>query len=176
MREIRRVLVVDDSEAMLAAAVGQMPDYAVVTESDPGAVLSRVRRVRPDLVILDQWLGSDELTGHKLADEIKLNHPEIVVALWSASFEAVAIRYLQKRCLADKVMPKMTFAQMIGEILGQLDPPEPDWSAILTFGDARRRCAENAVTRCGGNKSEAARRLGVNRTTLVRALSETDQR
>jgi DNA-binding NtrC family response regulator len=42
----------------------------------------------------------------------------------------------------------------------------------MTLEEAERRYAEATVAACGGNQSEAARRLGVGRNTLARKLAQ----
>ncbi|NVB84734.1 MAG: response regulator [Kofleriaceae bacterium] len=171
MRSIARVLVVDDELELLRAARHQLTSCEVLVEDDPTRVQRRVERHEPDVVILDQWLLGD-VKGHEIANSLKQQQPDILVVLWSAGLDVHALRYLQKRCQADLILPKTSFSQLIEELLGLAAPLEPDWNAVLTLGDARRECARVAVTRSCGNKSEAARRLGVNRTTLIRLLRD----
>ncbi len=52
-------------------------------------------------------------------------------------------------------------------------PPEDDAARIplgLTAGEARDAYIRATVRACGGNRSEAARRLGVSRNTVARAF------
>jgi DNA-binding NtrC family response regulator len=53
-------------------------------------------------------------------------------------------------------------------------PPEAEVGAgdewVGTFNDLERKILERAMTRAGGNKSEAARTLGLKRTTFLDKL------
>ena len=46
----------------------------------------------------------------------------------------------------------------------------------LTLEEAERRYVAATVAACDGNKAEAARRLGIGRNTLARALSEAPKK
>ena len=45
----------------------------------------------------------------------------------------------------------------------------------LTVNDARDAYIRATVERCGGNKSEAARQLGVSRNTVAKAVDGVDE-
>jgi DNA-binding NtrC family response regulator len=167
-----RVLVVDDEPAVLEAARRSTFACEVLVESDARVVEDRVRRERPKLVVLDQWLGH-EVRGHELANAIKRRDPAQLVVLWSAGLDVASMKFLLKRCLADDVFVKnMTFDELFAFVLGEQVPPEPDWNAVPSLEAVRRDLAIRALVRFGGNRSETARFLGKDRKTLVRWLAE----
>ena len=51
-------------------------------------------------------------------------------------------------------------------------PPAAGPAGLLTMDELRRRYARHALDACGGNKSEAARRLGLDRSTLNSLLKD----
>jgi len=58
-------------------------------------------------------------------------------------------------------------------LAGALAPapaPPPAELPLFIESDDRRGCVQRALTACGGNQKEAARRLGVDRRTLGRWL------
>ncbi|MBN1345990.1 MAG: sigma 54-interacting transcriptional regulator [Phycisphaerae bacterium] len=82
-----------------------------------------------------------------------------------------AIQYALVKCKGDAVDPRHLPPEILGpkaELVGQAAPPRP-----------RRRVrklnaqeVQEALSECGGNKAQAARRLGVGRATLYRFLDE----
>ena len=82
MSEKKKVLIVDDEEdfATLSAVRVEEAGYEVFTETDGNKVLSRVRDVKPDLVVLDiMLLGTDGLTLLKKLKKEFSDVPVIVV-------------------------------------------------------------------------------------------------
>jgi DNA-binding NtrC family response regulator len=172
VRQIRRVLVVDDEQAVLDAARRSMPDCEVLVESDARVVEDRVWRDRPDLVVLDQWLNHD-VHGHEVANAIKRRDPAQLVVLFSSGLDVAGMKYLLTRCAADDVFVKnITFDELLARIVGDAGPPEPDWKAVPTLDDLRGDLARRALARFSGNRSETARFLGHDRSTLKRWLGE----
>jgi len=51
-------------------------------------------------------------------------------------------------------------------------PPPPAGELELSLAEVERRHIERVTEACGGNKTEAARRLGVSRKTLERKFAE----
>jgi DNA-binding NtrC family response regulator len=168
-REIHRVLVVDDEQAVLDAAMRSMPARDVLVERDARVAEDRVRRDRPDLVVLDQWLNHG-LHGHELANSIKRHDPDQLVVLWSAGLDVPHMKWLLKRCLADNVFVKdITFDELLAKVvLGDEGLVEPEWNAIPTMKDLRRNLAKRALAHAGGNRSQAARNIGMSRKSLAR--------
>jgi DNA-binding NtrC family response regulator len=163
-------MVVDDDEEFLRIAREAMPKRTVLIECDARRVLERVEKERPDLVIVDQWLNGN-IYGHELTDALKSRDPDLLVAVWSSGFDVVAMQYLAKYTRADHVDIKTyDFERLIDRVTGKAAPPEPNWRALPCVDEMRSELAERTLARCAGNKSAAARRLGVDRTTFMRWL------
>lgn len=169
-REVHRVLVVDDEQAVLDLAQRALRGREVLIESDARRVEERVTRECPDLVILDQWLN-DGIRGHELANALKQRHPNQLIALWSAGLDALGMKYLLKNCSADHIDVKSGgFEQLIACVTGEATVKAPDWNAVPLLDDVRRNLVLRALAQCGGNRTEAARLLGVDRSTVIRWL------
>ena len=72
--------------------------------------------------------------------------------------------------------PRPTAPQVAGERSGQV-PVELSGDALvlpdgLTLEEVEQRYVQRTIERCGGNRSEAARLLGIGRNTLLRKLKE----
>jgi ActR/RegA family two-component response regulator len=136
--------------------------------------MQRVRDDKPDLVILDQWL-EDEVLGHEVANALKETNPDQFVVLWSGGLNVDALLFLYRHCRADYIDRKCNnYELVIARATRTTAVKEPDWSAVESIEDIRREMALRMLARCGGNKSEAARRLNKDRTTFIRWLRERD--
>jgi DNA-binding NarL/FixJ family response regulator len=85
----KRVLVVDDHpviRASLAGLINGQDDLACCGEADsPAAVFDAVARLRPDLILLDLWLG--DMDGLELLKSIHAQFPEQLILVVSGSDE-----------------------------------------------------------------------------------------
>ena len=176
-RALQRVMVVDDDLELLEAARTQLGgSFDVLTEPDGRKVLPRVRAEKPSLVILDQWLEHGVM-GHELANAIKAEDPQVLVVLWSAGLRANELLFFRRHCRADHIDRKnVPFTALIRRTTGELDLDEPDWNASVSVAELQCELALYMVARCGGNKTKAARRLNVDRSTLVRWLAGDGKR
>lgn len=175
-RIVRRVLVVDDEAKNLEAARSWMPDREVLVEDDPTRVIERVRSEKPCLVIVDLWLGP-EASGDQVATAIKAENPKLPVAVISAGLDVRAALLLARNCTADLILPKQgrrTFDEILAFVEDGIEPCR--WGERdLTMSDVKREYAQRVVAQSGGNKSEAARRVGVSRMTMNRWLGDPDE-
>jgi two-component SAPR family response regulator len=116
-----KILVVENDDDMAALVVrmlagGDGLEVAAVICS-PSDVVDEVQRLRPDLVILDQFLDGAE-TGIAIAPRIKAISPETKILLFSAldlAWEA------SKEPAIDAFLPKRHLRELTSAVAGQLD-------------------------------------------------------
>ena len=65
-----------------------------------------------------------------------------------------------------QILERNAALQKAAQVGGNSVPPG------LTLRDATRRYVEATLAACGGNRTEAARRLGIGRNTIGRLLKE----
>lgn len=155
LRERRfEVRTADGYDAALAAAQAESPEYAVVDLRMPGrSGLSLVRALHQ----MDPSTRIVVLTGYgsiaTAVDAIRLG----------------AVQYLPKPADADDLVAAFQRAAA-----PPLDPPEIAQTEFTAPSLARAEWEHinRVLTDCGGNISEAARRLGLHRRSLQRKLSK----
>jgi CheY-like chemotaxis protein len=115
-----KILVVENDDDMAALVVRMLAGGdglevgAVVCA--PGDVVGEVERLRPDLVILDQFLDGAE-TGISIAPRIKAVSPETKILLFSAldlDWEA------RREPAIDAFLPKRRLRDLTSAVAGQL--------------------------------------------------------
>ena len=177
MPEARSILLVDDDDVFrsrLARALGDR-GLAVVEASDHAHALAAVEEQPTTYALVDLRLPSG--SGLEIVRSVKERSPETVVVVLTGygsiatALEAVRIgaaHYLQKPASADDILASFARARdaepaPLGEVDGD-DVPSLDrveWEHI-----------NRVLTDCGGNVSEAARRLGIHRRSLQRKLGK----
>jgi two-component system response regulator RegA len=167
-RPVEVVLAVDDDERLLAAyARGVEPNRRVLTASSTELALRLAREKMPDLAVVDMRLGT--ASGIDLIRELRRVCPEMTIVLCSAYMSVVAA-VDAVRAGADEIMMKpLTLKDVIRRVEeGTTDKVAMDDTPTLA------RVEWEHITRvlgdCDGNLSEAARRLGIYRSTLKRRL------
>lgn len=177
-RRVRTVLVVDDDRELLAVMPSLMPEHTVHIVAEVEAVIDRVRAVRPDLVIIDLWLDRD-ICGDSLVEDIRATTADVRVALVSAGMDVRLACIVAKHSAADvvdaKPFDRSGFAALIGRIESEERPRILRPRDTPSFAEVRQEHARRVLALSNGNKSEAARRLGVYRSTLVRVLERSDE-
>ncbi len=162
------VLVVDDDErtlTSLARSIGL--ERTVFTSKTARDAAMIAKRERPDVAIVDLRLGRQ--SGLDLVRALKSAYPEMTVALMSgylsvdATVEAV-------RAGADVVLPKPLTGRDILKRLDRGPPEDVGVGATPTLAEAESEHIARVMTDTGGNVSEAARRLGIYRSSLQRRL------
>lgn len=100
-----RILLVEDDEPLRESMIGLISMYAPV---DAAASFSQARTMfdpsRHRLVITDDDLGDGY--GTDLAAQIKADHPDVHVLLWSGAYTERSAREAQQATGADHAMPK----------------------------------------------------------------------
>jgi two-component system, response regulator RegA len=166
----RRLLLVDDDETFrgrLARALGTR-GMTVATAPDALTALAEARRAPPDFAVVDLKMPGP--SGLDLVRELVALAPALRVVVLTgygsiaSAVEAIhrgAHHYLSKPADADEIL-----AALEGETLGARPMPTP------TLARAEWEHMSRILADCGGNVSEAARRLGITRRTLQLKLKK----
>lgn len=167
---MRVVLVVDDDELHLRACVrllGQNVDLLIAQSLDQARELLRTTP-RIDAAVIDYVLGNH--SGLDLLLEIRAAHPQCRTLMLSGH-ASVEVAVLAMRAGADEVRQKPVHPRAwlrwieLGTWEADEDPVSTATAERVLWEYSRR-----VVSDCGGNHSEAARRLGIERATLRRQL------
>lgn len=173
--EARTLLLVDDDEPLrerLARAL-RARGYLVRTAGDYHQALSAARTESPELAVVDLRMPGP--SGLELVrDLVALDPATKVIVLTgygsiATAVEAVrlgAVNYLPKPADADDILTAFAKAEsppLSGPVLDHQAPSlaRAEWEHI-----------NRVLTDCGGNISEAARRLGLHRRSLQRKLQK----
>jgi len=165
---VQSILVVDDEPTLLAAARRQLGmSFTVMTASDANSALVQARKHRPDLAILDLRLARD--SGLDLLRELKRELPTTTFVLCSG-YLTVTSAAAAAHAGAEHVLPKpIGFREIVRRVATEqeavVDPEETPSLAQVEWDHISR-----VLEDCGGNISEAARRLGIYRSSLQRRL------
>lgn len=166
-------LIVDDSDLYrdrLAEAI-QERGYRVLTADGYDAAVEQVRRQTPGLAVVD--LKMPGRSGLELVRTLRDLSPEtkcVVVTGFGSIANAVdaihagALNYVTKPADADEILAALHRGE--GEPVGpkEYNPPtlaENEWEYI-----------QQVLADCGGNISQTARILGIERRTLQRKLKK----
>jgi two-component system response regulator RegA len=174
MNERVSLLIVEDDDSLrerLTRALGQRGfDVRAAATAERAEQLAR--EDPPELVLLDLRIGADN--GLSLIATLKdIDAATRIVVLTgygsvATAVEALrrgAIHYLTKPADADEIVA--AFATGSGDAAPPSASPRPMSLDRLEWEHINRVLLE-----CGGNVSEAARRLGLHRRTLQRKLSK----
>lgn len=171
-RRFGSVLIVDDDERTtraMARVLGMQ--RSVVVAHDGETALELARETRPDLAIVDLRLGAE--SGIDTIRALKSELPESAVALVSG-YVSIDVTVSAVKAGADAVLAKpITLAELlrrVGESVPEVEAETPSLAAVEAEHIAR------VLWDCGGNVSEAARRLGIFRSTLQRKLRKGERR
>lgn len=169
------MLIVDDDDVLRLRLARAFEDrgFEVQTASDYDEALQRAKEDSPEMVVLD--LKMPGRSGLELLQSLKaLDETTKVVILTGYGSIATAIEatrlgatyYVPKPADADEILA--AFAR--GEA-PPLDPPPSDYTAP-SLARAEWEHINRVLSDCGGNLSEAARRLGLHRRSLQRKLNK----
>lgn len=165
---IGSVLVVDDDERVIASLVRSLGfRCAVTTARTSKEAMVVARRVHPDLAIIDLQLGTE--SGLDVIRSLKAELPATRTALLSG-YLSVDTTVAAVRAGADVVMSKPA---RVAEILRRAEVPPSEPPPALDTPSLDEAISEHiarVLTDCDGNISEAARRLGIARSSLQRKL------
>ncbi len=172
---IKSVLVLDDDERTLAAMARALRhSHKVFTAKTTREGEALARRERPDLIVVDLRIGSS--SGLDVVRRLKLELPSSLVALVSG-YLTVDATVAAVRAGADVVLTKpVTGSEIIERLevrVPELPPNEEDDTPTLAQAESEH--IARVMADCSGNVTEAARRLGIYRSTLQRRMRRFNQ-
>lgn len=172
------ILIADDDKAVrlaisLALKREGFEPEAVGTESE---CLALVRDPRTQLVILDLnlTLSTTGQQGLEMLRKIKILRPEMPVILISAWGTIPLTVEGMNLGAFDFLTKPWSNAVLIAKVKKALSGNK-DKSAVpssRTLEEMEREAIADALRRCGGNQSEAARMLGISRQALYRKIQK----
>jgi len=166
------LLLVDDDATLRERLARAMRErgYQVVTAAGGAEALARARQVRPAMAVVD--LRMPGLSGIEVLEALRALDPGMRV-LMLTGYGSIATAVEATRRGAVGYLPKPVDAD---EILGALEGPGAESPARPTETPSLARTEWEHIQRvladCGGNVSEAARRLGIHRRSLQRKLQK----
>jgi two-component system response regulator RegA len=169
------ILIVDDDEVFRTRLARAFVDrgYDVRTAGDYDSAVAQAQADSPELAVLDLKMpGRSGLELVKALREIDPATKMLVLTGYGSIATAIdAVRlgatyYLAKPADADDIVA--AFAR--GEA-PPLEPPDIDYKAP-SLARAEWEHINRVLSDCGGNISEAARRLGIHRRSLQRKLQK----
>ena len=172
------VLLVDDDDAFRERMARALRDrgFQVVTAADRPAALAAARAQAPDFAVVDMRMPDS--SGQEVIEalgDVSARIQSIILTGYGSIASAVeamhkgAVHYLSKPIDADELAA--TILKLDGE---------QEAAAIVDVTPSLARAEwehiQRVLTDCGGNVSEAARRLGIARRTLQLKLKKDPPR
>jgi len=145
--------------------------YEVTTAADHDSAVEQARVESPEMAVIDLKMpGKSGLELLRALHEIDPNTKVVVLTGYGSIATAIdAVRlgatyYLAKPADADEILAAFARGQA-----PPLEPPDVDYKAP-SLARAEWEHINRVLSDCGGNISEAARRLGIHRRSLQRKL------
>jgi two-component system response regulator RegA len=171
----RRLLLVDDSEAFRERLARAFRDrgFEVTTAGNYGEAMAAATLQPPDLAVVDLRMPGE--SGLTLVKSLKGIHESMLVLVLSG-FGSIATAIDAMRLGAVNFLPKPADADDILAAFARGDAPVAEVVGIHPETPSLARAEWEHIHRvlsdCGGNVSEAARRLGIHRRSLQRKLQK----
>ncbi|HEX4493780.1 MAG TPA: response regulator [Acidimicrobiia bacterium] len=169
-----RALVIDDEPQILKrfeAAFGRA-GYVVETASSLSDAKTLAKVHKFDLAVVDLRLSDG--WGIDFVPELRALHPDARIVVLSA-FLGIDVTIRAIRAGADDAVEKpIAPSELVKRIEAGPSAKLPGQTPKRTMADVKHEEATKALADAGGNVSEAARRLGVYRTTLLGWLKKGD--
>ena len=162
---VEAVLIIDDEPSVLAAARRSLRTQCTVATADSvDRGLELAREYSFDVAIIDLRIAGD--SGLEMLRTLKSERPGTFAVLYSG-FLSVPTAVAATRAGADLVLSKpISFRDILARIGTDQPVPEETPTLARVEWDHIARVLED----CDGNISEAARRLGIYRSSLQRKL------
>jgi two-component system response regulator RegA len=174
-KQQRTLLLADDSYAFRERLARAFRDrgFAVRTASNYDEAMALAREAAPELAVIDLRMPGP--SGLDLVRDLKALHPDSRVLVLSGfgsiatAIDAVrlgAVNFLPKPADADDILA--AFERGAADVSAPADT-EPETPSLAR---AEWEHIHRVLADCGGNISEAARRLGIHRRSLQRKLQK----
>ena len=166
------ILIVDDDDILRESLVRSFDRRGFVSSGAASfeAALEKVREISPDMVVAD--INMPGRSGLELLREIKSFDPLIKVVMLTG-YGSIATTIEAMRLGASYYVPKPADTDDIIAAFERAEAP-PLEASIEYKAPSLARAEWEHINRvladCGGNISEAARRLGIHRRSLQRKL------
>jgi len=165
------MLLVDDNEALRERLARALRDRGldVTTAANYDEAMQAAARIQPDRAVVD--LRMPGKSGLDLLKDLKALCPATQVLILTG-FGSIATTVDALRLGAANYLPKPADADDILAAFERADEPAEGVEAYETPSLARAEWEHihRVIADCGGNLSEAARRLGIHRRSLQRKL------
>lgn len=172
MNDAETILITDDDKTFCAALSGafRRRGFKVVVAHDYEDAISEADAWSPAKAVVD--LRMPGRGGLEVVSELKAKHPQMKIVVLTGygsiatAVEAMklgAVHYLTKPAEPDEVLGAFDRIVAAAEVPAPATPPsleQVEWEHL-----------QKVLTDCGGNISEAARRLGMHRRSLQRKLA-----
>jgi len=170
------VLVVDD-DAVFRERLGrafQDRGYRVKTAANHGEALRRLSEFEPKIAIVDLRLPGP--SGLQIVADLRARSAQMQILVLTG-YGSIANALEAVRLGADGYLSKPADVEDIEAALSRtttVGKPEAEQSTVATPSLARVEWEhiQRVLTDCGGNLSEASRRLGVHRRSLQRKVQK----
>jgi two-component system response regulator RegA len=168
-------VLVDDSEAFRERLARAFRDrgFEVTTAGNYGEAMAAATLQPPDLAVVDLRMPGE--SGLTLVNSLKGIHESMLVLVLSG-FGSIATAIDAMRLGAVNFLPKPADADDILAAFARGDAPVAEVVGIHPETPSLARAEWEHIHRvlsdCGGNVSEAARRLGIHRRSLQRKLQK----
>ena len=167
------ILLVDDSDAFRERLARAFSDrgYEVLSARNYEEAMHQAQEKSPDYAVVD--LRMPGRSGLELVRDLKGLDATIRVLVLSG-FGSIATAVDAMRLGADNVLPKPADADDILAAFSRAQTGTPERSSddheVPSLARAEWEHIQRVLKDCGGNISEAARRLGIHRRSLQRKL------
>lgn len=173
MSDPATIMVVDDDRAFCGALAGALRrrGYSTVIAHDYDEALSEAEAWHPERAVVD--LRMPGRGGLELVASLREKLPQLQIVVLTGfgsiatAVEAIklgAVHYLTKPAAVEEVLAAFERTEPV-----LLDAPTPTKATPLD--ELEWEHLQRILTDCGGNVSEAARRLGMHRRSLQRKLA-----
>jgi two-component system response regulator RegA len=167
-RPIETVLVVDDDDMLVRAFESYLRGLGktVFTASDAKTAMQIARKERPHLAIVDMNMPGS-ISGIALIGQLKRDRPTIYIAMISG-YATVLTTVAAMHAGAEVILPKPITAKEVMRVIDDGLPPFDPGEHTPSMKRAQYEHVARVLADCNNNISQAAKRLGVSRTTLQR--------
>ena len=164
---ICRVLLVDDSKTVLSAWSLSCGDKLALCASSRASALEIAKRERPDLAIVDLYLGRE--TGLDVIRDLRAASIDAFIVLVSAHI-SVEYAMLAVQAGADDCYDKAVSLNQIIRRVESGQRPEPAPQSVPTLKEVEWRHITRVLSDCGGKISHPPHLLGEDPHALPRKI------